>query len=77
MALQTFLELEDEEMKEIEMISKFSAGCKDDEQVVGKGHSAKGYKEQYAPYPPSDTFIRVEFVNKLFLNWFTTCCVVV
>ena len=57
--LQSFLDIEDEEMKEITIANKISNEGKREKTWIGKGHAAKGYKNKYDTYEASTAFEKV------------------
>ena len=58
--LQSFLELDDDEMKAVIMISNAQVDAKTDKSGVGKGRSALGSKRPYDPYKASTAFTDVK-----------------
>ena len=58
--LQSFLEIEDEEMKEITISAEAQNKGKEEKLIIGKGNAAKGYKQEYDTYEPSNAFIKVK-----------------
>ena len=57
--IQTFLEIEDEEMKEIAISTSLRNDGKKEKIWVGKGNAAKGVKNKYDTYDESNAFIKV------------------
>ena len=58
--LQSFLEIEDEEMKEITISTSLQNKGKKEKIFIGKGNASKGYKEDYDTYDPSNAFVKVK-----------------
>ena len=57
--LQSFLEIEDEDMKEITLSNKMKRKQKRGKIWIRKGHAAKGCKNDYDTYVGSNAFNRV------------------
>ena len=61
--LQSFLELEDEEMKEIEMSTSTQNRDVKEKIYIGRGNAANGHKKEYDTYPPSNAFNKVKYTS--------------
>ena len=57
--LQSFLELEEEEMKEITVSKTIQNKGKKEELWIGKGNAARGCKSDYDTYDASNAFSKV------------------